>query len=112
MYMLTVKDMVLINKEFSNGAIINKSNLEFAVSSANKTKDWIAQLSYIIRAIIIDHVFEEGNKRTAVAVMIAYIKAHKKSYDINKLDKIVVTIIKKNITDISKIRELIKDAIW
>lgn len=110
--MLTVNDIIEINKEFDKGNIVNRSSLEFALSSANKTKDWITQLAYIVRAIIIDHIFEEGNKRTAVAVMIAYIKTHKKSYDIYKLGQMIVNLIKKNITDIAKIRRLIKDGIW
>ena len=110
--MLTVESVVLLNKELSNGNLVNRSSLEFALSSANKTKDWITQLAYIIRAIALDHVFEEGNKRTSVAVMIAYIKAHKKGYDIDKLDRIIVRIITRKINDIAKIRRLIKDAIW
>jgi len=110
--MFDVNDVVEINKEFDKGNLINKSSLEFAISSVNKTKDWITQLAYIVRSIVIDHVFEEGNKRTAVAVMLAYIKAHKKSYDLTKLDQIIVKMIKKKLTDIAKIRGLIKNAIW
>lgn len=110
--MFAVEDIVSINKEFNKGNIVNRSSLEFALSLAGKTKDWITQLAYIIRAIVLDHVFEEGNKRTAVAVLIAYIEAHKKSYDIYKLDQIIVNMIKKNITDIAKIRRLIKGGIW
>ncbi len=110
--MFTVEDVIEINKEFDKGNLVNRSSLEFALSSASKTKDWITQLAYIIRSIVIDHTFEEGNKRTAVAVMIAYIKAHKKGYDVYKLDQIVIRVIKKNITDIEKIRRLIKDGIW
>ena len=110
--MLTVNDIIEINKEFDKGNIVNRSSLEFALSSANKTKDWITQLAYIVRSIVIDHIFEEGNKRTAVAVMIAYIEAHKKGYDAYKLDQLVTKMIKNNITDIVHIRRLVKDGIW
>ncbi len=106
------EDVIAINKEFSNGKMVNESSLEFALSSAKKSKDWVTQLAYLIRSIVLDHVFEEGNKRTAVAVMLAYVKAHKKGYDIDKLDQIIIRIITKNISDISQIRRLIKDAIW
>jgi len=110
--MLSVKDIVEINKDFSNGNLINKSSLEFALSSARKSKDWVTQLAYLVRSIALDHVFEEGNKRTAVAVMLAYVEAHKKGYDINKLEKLTIRIITKQISDIAKIRRLIKDGIW
>lgn len=110
--MLTVDDIVLINKEFDEGNLVNRSSLEFALSSAKNTKDWITQLAYIVRSILIDHVFSEGNKRTALAVMITYITAYKKGYDVNKLDRIIVTMLKKNVTDIGKIRRMIKDAVW
>ncbi len=110
--MFEIEDVIEINKQFSNGNLVNKSSLDFALSSAKKTKDWITQLAYITRAIVLDHVFEEGNKRTAVAIMLAYLNVHKKGYDINKLDQTVVRIIKERAKDISEIRRLIKNAIW
>ncbi len=110
--MLSKDDVIAINKEFSNGKMVNESSLEFAVSSAKKSKDWVTQLAYLIRSITLDHVFEEGNKRTAVAVMLAYVEAHKKGYDINKLEKLTIRVITKQISDIAKIRRLIKDGIW
>ena len=110
--MLTFADMVEINELFDTGKLVNKGSLDFALSSCRKTKDWITQLAYLIRAITLDHVFEEGNKRTAVAVILAYLKAHKKAYDLHKVDTIIITIIKKQIHDIAYIRRLLKNAIW
>jgi len=109
--MLSKNDVIEINKIFDHGKIVNNSSLDFALSSANKTKDWITQLAYLVRAIVMDHVFEEGNKRTAVAVMVVYIEASKKRYDEYKVDIIIRDLIKKNIVDISRIRSMIKNAI-
>ena len=109
--MFDVEDIVIINKKFDKGNLVNRSSLEFALSSARKTKDWVTQLAYIIRAIVIDHAFEEGNKRTAAAVMVAYITAHKKGYDEYKVDQIIIKLIKKEVINITQIRRLIKDAI-
>ena|SRR3989338_9628510 len=110
--MLTVDDIVEINKSFDTGNLVNRSSLEFALSSARKTKDWVTQLAYLVRSIVLDHVFEEGNKRTAVAVILAYMNAHKKGYDLTKIDALVITVIKKQVNDIVRIRRLLKDAIW
>ena len=110
--MLTVDETVLINKRFDTGNLVNRNSLEFALSSAKNTKDWVTQLAYIMRAILIDHVFAEGNKRTVLAVMIAFVEFHKKGYELYKLDQIIVRMLKDNITDIAKIRRLIKDGVW
>ncbi len=110
--MFSVQDVIEVNKEFDKGKIVNGGSLEFALSSIKNTKDWITQLAYLIRSIVLDHVFEEGNKRTAVALIIAYAEAHKRAYDLTKIDKIIVKMIQKKITDIEQIRRLIKDAVW
>ena len=108
--MITKKDIIEINKQFDNGKIINNSSLEFALSSLNTTKDWIKGSAYILRAILIDHVFEEGNKRTASAFLITMMENMKISYDPFRVDKIIIDIILKNTTNINKIRRMIKDA--
>lgn len=109
--MLTEKDIIETNKRFDKGIVINKISLDFAVKAVNSTKDWITQASYLIRAIALDHIFEEGNKRTALAVLLAYFETNKKAYDPYKLEKTIITIITKNIADIGTIRRLIKNGI-
>ena len=47
--MITKKALIEINKEFDIGKIINEGSLEFAISNANSTKDWIKQLAYLTR---------------------------------------------------------------
>ena len=108
--MLSKDDAVEINKLFDKGRIVNGGSLDFAISSIKKTKDWITQLSYFLRAIVVDHVFEEGNKRTAAALFITYCEANKKAYDIYKIDIVIRDLIQKRISDISKIRRMIKNA--
>ena len=109
--MIKKQDIININKKFDKGTMINKSALDFALSSMNDSKDWITQASYLMRAILIDHVFEEGNKRTAAALLYAFYEGYDKAYDPYKVDKIITDTIMKNITDIAKIRKMIKNAI-
>jgi len=68
--MLTIETIVGINKKFHNGKLVNMPSLDFAVSAQSKTKNWLVQLTYLVRAILIDHSFEDGNKRTATALKI------------------------------------------
>jgi len=110
--MINKNDLIEVNKRFDNGNIVNMSSLEFILSTLKHSKDWVTQLAYILRGILIDHIFEEGNKRTALAVMLVYFEANKKAYDIYKTEKIITEIILKNIKDINKIRRMIKNVIW
>lgn len=109
--MLEKIDILQINRLFDSGKVVNEGSLDFALSTVRNTKDWKTQLAYIIRAILIDHVFQEGNKRTAAAVFVAYCKEVKVRYDIFKIDGIIINIIEKNISNIKEIRRLIEDAI-
>ena len=109
--MIKKQDIVNINRKFDKGNVINSSALDFALSSVNHSKDWITQAAYLTRAILIDHVFEEGNKRTAAAVIYSFFESYGKAYDPYKVDKIITDMIIKNITDIAKIRRMIKNAV-
>jgi len=109
--MITEKGLIEINKKFDKGVVINRSSLDFALSRLSNTKDWIKQLSYLVRALLIDHAFQEGNKRTAAALILAFFEDHKIDYDTYKIDKIIAEIASKNINHIEIIRRKLKDAI-
>ena len=89
---------------------MNKSSLEFALSSI-KTKAWIDQIAYLVRAILLDHVFEDGNKRTAAVIIIIYFTELEIGFDPQKIAEIILNIITKNINDINKIKRMIKNVI-
>ncbi|MDP4012436.1 MAG: Fic family protein [Candidatus Nanoarchaeia archaeon] len=109
--MITKEGIIQLNKKFDNGTVVNGSSLSFALSSLKGTKDWFKQLAYLVRAIVVDHVFEEGNKRTASAIIIYFFEAHKVAYDPYKVDKIITEIILKNIVSVEQIRRKLKDVI-
>ena len=110
MEILTKEDIIKINQEFDKGNIINENSLNFALSYAKDSKDWLKQLAFLTRAISLDHIFEEGNKRTVSALIITTLEDKKIAYDPYKIDKMIIKIIKVNITDITLIGRLIKDA--
>ena len=109
--MITESGLIEINKRFDIGVVVNKSSLDFALSSAKNTKDWVKQLSYLVRALLVDHIFQEGNKRTTAVLILYFFEVHKTAYDLYKIDKIIAEIASKNINDIEKIRRKIKDVI-
>lgn len=108
--MFYLNEIVNINKRFAKGTVVNKSSLEFALSSI-KTKPWIDQVAYLVRAILLDHVFEDGNKRTAASIIIAYYTEFEIGFDPQKIALAILNIITKNINDINKIKRMIKNVV-
>jgi len=108
--MLSKKDIIAINQELHNGRIMNESSLDYAISMTKRSKNWLKTAAILARAILVDHVFEDGNKRTATAVILGRADMADVSCDPDKVNKAVVMIILKNITDIRTIERLIKNA--
>ncbi len=110
-FILTKKDIIALNQEFDEGNLHNEPSLEFALSYAQKTENWTKALAWITRAILLDHVFEEGNKRTAALLIKAYAEYEGyQTYD-NRIVNFIKKIILKRISSINKIEDMIKDAI-
>jgi prophage maintenance system killer protein len=110
-FLLNKKDIIAINQEFDAGNLNNEASLDFALSYAKRTENWHKALAYITRAILLDHVFEEGNKRT-VALVIKVYAEHEgyKVYD-DKLLLMIKELLSKNTISITKIEEKIKNVI-
>jgi prophage maintenance system killer protein len=109
--MLNEKDLIGINKKFSDGNVVNKSSLKYTLDYISKSKSWIKSLAHLSRAILIDHIFEDGNKRTTVAVIVYYLDEKGYHYNIDDINKLIVKMLKKNITNIEEIERLIENVI-
>ena len=76
---ITLENLMRINKQICSESnepfnIINKFNLESALSNYNSYYESEEEIiSAIYKSIILNHGFENGNKRTAVACLI-YLK--------------------------------------
>lgn len=103
-------ELVEINKKFGSGAVVNGGSLDFAISAAHKGKDWQEQLAFVVRALLCDHVFEDGNKRTAAAYIMAVLESLKFKYDPFKIDRLVLKIAKNNVSKVEKIKRMIEHA--
>lgn len=108
---ISKKDIISINKRFDAGKVINDSSLSFALFQANKSTSWIKSCSLLVRAVLIDHVFEEGNKRTAAAIIITFLEDKQLEYTPEEIARLITKILTKNITNIIKIEMEIKNVI-
>ena len=101
-----------MNQEIGeHGSFQNESSLDFALHMLKHQKSWLYNLSYLVRCMLIDHVFTDGNKRTAYVLIRATLEDKGLEGDKQKLYLTVLTIAKKNIRDVHVIMRLIKNGI-
>ncbi|MFH2028072.1 MAG: hypothetical protein ABIJ08_02965 [Nanoarchaeota archaeon] len=93
------------------GEFQNDSSLDYALSTIKHKKSWIMELSYILRSLLVDDAFRDGNKRTALMITLTYLENKEVKYDKEMVLRVLLEISKKNITDINKITRLIKRGI-
>jgi prophage maintenance system killer protein len=108
--LLSKKAIIEINEQFDNGHVINENSLGYAIEMAKKSENWLKSLAIIVRAILIDHIFEEGNKRTTAAVIVTWLEMENLHCNLDKVNQLIVKILKKNITSLNEIMVLIKNA--
>lgn len=109
--MLSKKDLIALNKEFHIGRIANEGSLEFALDQAKRTKDWLKATAYLVRAIVVDHIFEDGNKRTAAGVMATCINLQHLDFDKERVDQVILNIAKKSPKNLGPMMRMMKNAI-
>ncbi len=106
------EEIIDINKKAGGtGAMLNEGSLDFAISAQKQTKDWQMQLAHIARALLVDHAFENYNKRTAVTAIATTLEELKQAYDPYALDQLATRIAKKQIRNVETIRSMMKDVI-
>ena len=106
---LNVEDVMRMNKA-AGGTLLNKSSLEFAIASGKEKSDR-RKLALLWRAILIDHPFSDGNKRTVATITRGYATLKKHKVETNRLIKEIITVADENITDLKDIERRIKYAV-
>lgn len=108
--MITVSELKIINQEVGEtGDLRDTSALSYAIDQANSLRSdaFFKQLAYIARALLIDHAFVEGNKRTFTKFAAMLLKENKIELEAAKMWRLMDCIYKittKKITNIGKIR--------
>jgi prophage maintenance system killer protein len=105
------EEIIRINNGFG-GELRSDSSLDYAMQmQENKKLGDYKKLAYLLRAILVDHPFSDGNKRTAVYLALKFADENKKQIDEVLLQHEIVSIAKHNISDIRRIEERLKNAI-
>lgn len=69
------------------------------------------KLAYLWKAILVDHPFSDGNKRTATFVAFTFAEDNNKQVDRDLLVHHIISIAKNNIQNIRNIEQRLKNAI-
>lgn len=108
---ISKEDLLRINKGFG-GNLRSDSSLDFAIDNINNPKwGFYKKLAHLWRAILVDHPFSDGNKRTAVFLAYAFAEKEKKQIDRDLLVHQAISVASKNITNIRQIEQRIKTSI-
>jgi len=108
---ISKKDLLRINQGFG-GSLRSDSSLDFAFERIKSKKIGpYRKLAYLIRAILVDHPFSDGNKRTAMFVVFAFAKEYNEVIDRDLLLHHIISIASKNIQVIRNIEWRLKNAI-
>jgi len=67
--MITAEEIILINNEITQGKAVVISNPASCISSYDYYESTEKQIASIVRAVIKNHCFSDGNKRTGLAVL-------------------------------------------
>jgi len=108
---ISKKNLLRINQGFG-GNLRSGSSLDFALEKLDDNKlGWYKKLAYLLRAILVDYPFSDGNKRTAMFLAFAFAKENKKEVDRDLLIHHITSIAKNNIHEIKNIDWRLKNAI-
>ena len=108
---ISTEELLRINQGFG-GNLRSSSSLDYALDKQKDKKlGEYKKLAYLFRAILVNHPFSDGNKRTAAFVALAFTEENKKQVDKELLLHHIVSIAKKNITAIRQIEWRLKNAI-
>jgi prophage maintenance system killer protein len=109
--MINLEDVALINKQFSDGKIRNQSGLQYALDQVKATEDWSKQLAHLLRAVVVENAFEDGNKQTAAYLVLKFASDRRASISAQKIYDLVIAIAAKRIADIRKLQRMVKNAL-
>ena len=96
------KEIIKINKELG-GKLVRPSSLDFACDKIKAEKNIYRQNAYLLRAIVVDHPFDDMNKSTATIIVTRNFRKHKIKCKEKPFLKGIRNIAKNNITDLNKI---------
>ena len=101
---ITTEEAIAVNKQFG-GHLRSDSSIRFAEAHTKKMKSTYRKAALWVRAIAVGHPFSDANKRTTLYVIGRFVEVR----DEMQMAKTVISIAKKNVIDIDKIVEALKN---
>lgn len=107
-----VKDMLVEANSGFGGTLVREGSLDYALAmQKHKRYGDYRKLAFIWRAILVDHPFSDGNKRTALWAALKFAGATGRKADSDTLTKSIVKISAGNVTSIDKIERMLRNGI-
>jgi prophage maintenance system killer protein len=108
---ISKEDLLRINEGFG-GNLRSDSSLDYAIDlqENNKLGEY-KKLAYLLRAILVDHPFSDGNKRTATFIVLNFAEQNQKQVDRELLIQQIISIAKQNINNIRNIEQRLRSCI-
>ena len=108
---ISKEELIRINNGFG-GSLRNDASIDFAIDKQEDKKlGEYKKLAYLFRAILVDHPFSDGNKRTAAFIGYKFADEYNKQIDEQLLTHQILSIAKENIANIRQIEWRLKNAI-
>lgn len=108
---ISKEDLLRINEGFG-GNLRSDSSLDYAIDMQSSSKlGEYKKLAYLLRAILVDHPFSDGNKRTATFIVLNFAEQNKKQVDRELLIQQIISIAKQNINNIRNIEQRLRSCI-
>jgi len=108
---ISKEDLIRINHGFG-GDLRSDTIIEYALDVQKDNKLGIyKKLAYLLRAILVDHPFSDGNKRTAMFLCLSFAEENHKQVDRELLLEQIISIAKNNLTEIRNIGWRMKNCI-
>lgn len=105
------EDVLRINAGFGGG-LRNDASLDFAIGKQTERKiGEYKKLAYLWRAILVDHPFTDGNKRTAVFLAFRFAEEFNKMAERELVIHHAISIAKNNFADVNIIERRLRNAI-
>lgn len=89
---ISKEDIINVNKKFG-GTPLSDASIEFALE-AGKNKSLYTQIALLTRAILVDHPFIDGNKRTALNVAFIILERNKIRLDKTAEERLTKELMK------------------
>jgi len=97
------KDQLVRTNAVYGGKLRQSNSLDYAVERANSEKNSYKRLAYLVRSMTSDHSFIDGNKRTAITVVLCEFENEGIKVNEKALTRTMIDLAKTGEGDITKI---------